>query len=1287
MQAIVEWIISLFITLVGALIQILNTIVIHSLTNSNSFSGSIIEGKGMLSVFTQTFTGLDFLFDLFRTIAVVIAGFIFMFQLVRSIAEPNEREVEHPIRLLINFAFSFFMIYWSIYIIDFILQVGALPYQYFSASSLSDAVFGPSYQADVVVDTVQSLAEIDLPKIVTAVVGNALSAFASSVMVGVLGSTTGVIVVSIISLVLLFILLISYFKLITEVFERYVTLGVLVLFSPFMYSFYVSRSTRNITSSWLRMVINQVVLMSISVLFLRVFENTMLTALMIKTEGSINVFALLFMLIVWVKTASRFESHMQTMGFNVAQGGGGFGRELAQASMLAGRATNAGLNNGFDGYLRTGSRTKNPPQYDTTMGRLGAELKNQFGNGVSSTNSMVRDGKGINYTTADVMAEEQRDRTGTTALNTDLDHRHVEDMMNSGREGQYGGFPDKHGDKVGEALSDYFQLDEEMSQYGIEPINGMVDGKSNTGFLETMSANGEMARMNFEPYDPEKFDDSAFGMITGTDGKEYMYSLEGDGATGFITGSDAPIEGKNLNDVLALSGESAQYDNFESTPATNALDGGITEGATGKISSGYVTASEDYYDSSYPDIGHYEVAIGPDTFNDDNELNRHQYDEKSDSYFPNAEGKYVPNADGEFQFIGPKELETTDVGGISVSPTSTNGSDYRVFLDAEGKRHAVHTPGVATIGQDEDGYYATGLRKEGSSEADYETKARLDDAYLIRDDDGNVIGFENMETYEGEELASSRIFNGQSLKDAQRAANNKSTMTLGQGTFALPNGNTLHVGDTMPNAQANDDGTVTLDKGKAFFSKNTNGEFVPDKNGSYLPDSKGNMVNVGTKGKDLSSAVYQPEGSAVGAMIKTDAGYAPLYNAGVLETNAQGQVATRGNDGNKVWSEPSPSAINYSPDGEVASYKTESAMMQLQGKVEKSWKPSEHAVLSEGMGIKGYDQEVHPIAPQSISEDGSLQRYTAEGEPIEGNATYASGQFAYTQGENGSQLTRLPDGQDASYFTPSYSVGGISTDKNGFKPLTDFDSYSVQPNFISMRESALAGGKEVRMFSVPQNKIDSNQMASDYNAPVTSVLTLGNRPIENGNVTSNFIARPASNGSFITPEMRQSSTLDTPSGRYVMNTAQYGNQFKNSFDNHKAVANEGNLVHLSYDKNASCIISEYSSGSRFMYLSADHYKLPPKGNSSEPVKINGEMYHAFQTRTNDQQYYKNKDKASHDYIKQTSVNQFDAGITKSETKNVVPKTKVLPDFIEPKKNNSLRNVKIAAENLKDSLMR
>lgn len=203
------------------------------------------------------------------------------------------------------------------------------------------------------------------------------------------GLTTLVSIASVVGLLLLIILEIAlgwnYFKLLLEVVERYIVVGILCYTSPLAYSMGASKATVPVFRSWCRMVGSQLLLLVMNVWFLRGFNSSMGQYAAnggALSTGQGSIFLWLFCALAFLKTAQKFDSYLASMGLNVAQTGSSMGMELLMAARVI-----TGVGGGFRsaGSVFRGGSTAAADMAGSATG-FAAGFANKF-----KGNSYVRD--------------------------------------------------------------------------------------------------------------------------------------------------------------------------------------------------------------------------------------------------------------------------------------------------------------------------------------------------------------------------------------------------------------------------------------------------------------------------------------------------------------------------------------------------------------------------------------------------------------------------------------------------------------------------------------------------------------------------------------------------------------------------------------------------------------------------------------------------------------------------------------------------------------------------------
>ena len=264
-------------------------------------------------------------FTIMQYTAWALLFIILVWQLFKTFGGPIT-EAEEPWGLVLRSSLFAILIYFAKPIFLYVLDIARAPY-----TALMDvAMTGEDF----------SFAGVE------AVLKNGLVQYVSNMSV----------VGAILQIILIIALGWNYFKLLLEVVERYIVVGILCYTSPLAYSMGGSKATGQVFKSWCRMVGSQLLLLVMNVWFLRAF-NTSVAQYVVNggalSNGKGNVFLWLFCAIAFLKTAQRFDAYLASIGLNVAQTGSGMGMELLMAARVV-----TGMGSGFRsaaGTFRGGS--------------------------------------------------------------------------------------------------------------------------------------------------------------------------------------------------------------------------------------------------------------------------------------------------------------------------------------------------------------------------------------------------------------------------------------------------------------------------------------------------------------------------------------------------------------------------------------------------------------------------------------------------------------------------------------------------------------------------------------------------------------------------------------------------------------------------------------------------------------------------------------------------------------------------------------------------------------------
>jgi len=264
-----------------------------------------------MTAMEEYFPFVTMAFTIMQYTAWALLFIITVWQLFRTFGGPIT-EAENPWHLLARSTIFAFLIAYARPIFSIALDIARAPY-----TALMDASMDPGAFTFAGIENVVSS-----------------------------GLVTLVSAISIVGLLLQIILMIAlgwnYFKLLLEVVERYIVVGVLCYTSPLAFAMGGSKATNKVFQSWCRMIGSQMLLLVMNVWFLRAFNSSVgqFTASGgALTSGHGNIFLWLFCALAFLKTAQKFDSYLASLGLSVAQTGSGMGMEMMMGlRMLTGFA-------------------------------------------------------------------------------------------------------------------------------------------------------------------------------------------------------------------------------------------------------------------------------------------------------------------------------------------------------------------------------------------------------------------------------------------------------------------------------------------------------------------------------------------------------------------------------------------------------------------------------------------------------------------------------------------------------------------------------------------------------------------------------------------------------------------------------------------------------------------------------------------------------------------------------------------------------------------------------------
>lgn len=312
-------------------------------------SGSFINStKPSMEAFSEAFPFMESAYTAITYFAYALLFLIVVFQLVKCFGGKIV-EGEDPMVLTVRAMLFAMLIPFAGQIMDMVLNIALVPFDVFSPSG--------GYVDNVDDNAFKELVDLN---------GGGLLI---SVALGTLGFFTGA--GTILGLIMTIVLFWNYLKLLLEVCERYVVLGILYYTSPLAFSLGASKATSDTFKNWCRMVGSQLFVIVMNVYFLRGFSAALgyfvstCGGVMANDGNSLITFMVsYFSLLAYLRVAARFDEYLGQLGLNAAKTGtgplGGFAPMMAARMMLPmglnalGGAGVLGGGGGFFGGGRTG---------------------------------------------------------------------------------------------------------------------------------------------------------------------------------------------------------------------------------------------------------------------------------------------------------------------------------------------------------------------------------------------------------------------------------------------------------------------------------------------------------------------------------------------------------------------------------------------------------------------------------------------------------------------------------------------------------------------------------------------------------------------------------------------------------------------------------------------------------------------------------------------------------------------------------------------------------------------
>ena len=386
---------------------------------SPSLAGTVSSFKAVLSgkedassFFDLVFSGTHAFVNMIIATAMTLVILLIAVNLVKSVIAPLT-DAEHPVSVVTRGVIAGVCVGFSYRIMLTMEYAANLLYLAFEKAAFSKAVLkgtvnpesflsGKASASKILSKNIDSIFQVDgktlgVDKLM------ASSSHAGAATTGVAHGTAEA-ACTLIMLFLMVMLLICFFKLLIEIVERYVLLGVMFYTSPMAFVGLTSKSGTQVFKSWARMVFSQFILMISASFFINIFIGALNMFSAVKAAagngseiGITTMFVFIFALIAWLDIGVRVDQYLSSLGLNAVQCGGNLWDAALGAMKMTGGVMQSGARLGQKQWkkYKDGNKKNNPADPGAGGAAFGA------GNG----------------STAEDAAQEERDKARENNLN------------------------------------------------------------------------------------------------------------------------------------------------------------------------------------------------------------------------------------------------------------------------------------------------------------------------------------------------------------------------------------------------------------------------------------------------------------------------------------------------------------------------------------------------------------------------------------------------------------------------------------------------------------------------------------------------------------------------------------------------------------------------------------------------------------------------------------------------------------------------------------------------------
>ena len=670
------------------------------------------------------------------------------------------------------------------------------------------------------------------------------------------------------SICLLFSIFINYMKLIIEIVERYVILGILSLFSPLCIATGASENTNNIFKSWIKMMISQCILMCMSVFFLSVFEASVKNISTLKADGLI----VLLLYLAWLRTGQRIDAHMSTLGLTTAQAGNGL-----YADMISGAAAARGAIRSATGAVTKGA----------TIG-TGMAMAGGARNWAASSEGQKFVGAGISRIARAGQSSDGKIKTAEFDAATSPMGFARGAQAKAGAEAKYGNTQiDNEKGGAGTTLNDRLAAGDQIKSASMDGSGAVLNMQDKDGneyrltfgdaadgsSIGQFEGSTDAMRNVFGLEEEGQMSSSGFGGQEGQDAEQATpddqgLSAQGEDVAAFATAEGGLQEGTNITDANGETAGIVDADNSDAMQVT----GPMAMGADGQMHDVSAAMNED---------GSLRTNAAGELIDADGNVLK---DSEGNALMANQSTLQAMGADGQMHDVSAAisedgSIAQNEAGNLVNAQTGeelkdSNGnaisadgvSSPTTMMGADGKTHDVS----AAIG--ENGMLTTNANGE---------LVNAQTGELLTDSKGQAISTSNVQGGVGANMKTIGTMSDGSQVDltGKVDANGKAMGGMKEGDTFTAGGQTFSVGADGKVSQVGADGSKSAISMSQAASM---GQFAKGEDGS-MQSIAGSLNSTGT---GFKAGAVQSDGKG-GAFVMADDGKTKVPVSGAVNQNGQ----------------------------------------------------------------------------------------------------------------------------------------------------------------------------------------------------------------------------------------------------------------------------------------------------------------------------------------------------------------------------------------------------------------